>query len=100
MKTITIVQLENIFQRIITKLKFELGDIGEISSETGWYREIPADKWTNLSGTSEDEITGDLQDDIEELVKLANDENRVCTFVDFDRISSLLKEISEVQNPG
>ena len=100
MKTISINQIETVFNRIISKLKLELGDVGELRSETGSYREIPADKWTNLSGTSEDEITGDLQDDIEELVKLATNENRFCTYVDFDRISSLLKEIIEVQNPG
>lgn len=100
MKHITINQLENIFQRILKKLIFELGKDGEFKTETSWYREIPADKWTNLSGTSKDEITGDLQVDIQELVKLANDENRICTYVDFDRVSSLLKEISQTQNPG
>jgi len=100
MKKITVNQIEEIFKRIISKLKFELGENGEFASETSYYREIPTDKWTNLERTKNDEITGDLQDDIDELIKLANDENRFCTYVDFDRISSLLKEISQVQNPG
>ena len=76
MKTITINQLETVFQRIVKKLRFELGEDGEFKSDTSWYREIPADKWTKLSGDSNDEITGDLQDDIDELVKLANDEKK------------------------
>lgn len=100
MKTITINQLETVFGRVIDKLKFELGKDGEFKSDTSWYREIPADKWTKFDGGSNDEITGDLQDDIDELIKLANDKSRICTYVDFDRISSLLKEISQIQNPS
>ena len=42
---------------------------------------------------------GFMDDDIEMLTKLAEDETRICTYVDFDRVASLLREISQVNNP-
>jgi len=42
---------------------------------------------------------GSLKDDVEELEKLTKNKERICTYVDFDRVASLLREISQVNNP-
>jgi hypothetical protein len=33
------------------------------------------------------------------MVKLHGNDNQICTYVDFDRVASLLREISQVNNP-
>ena len=65
---------------------------------------ISTQKWDEFEKSedwsSASEINlGDLDDDIEMLTKLAEDETRICTYVDFDRVASLLREISQVNNP-
>jgi hypothetical protein len=103
-KKMRIADLEEIFRRIVLKLKFELGDQAEIRTTTDLYRLIPTDKWSKFE-KSEDWNSaskihlGSLNDDIEELEKLVNDRNRVCTYVDFDRVAALLREISDIINP-
>jgi len=51
--------------------------------------------------TKEPELeVGSLKDDVEELLKLANDsEERPVSFVDFGRLASVLHAISESLNP-
>lgn len=99
-----IAQLEEIFERIINKLKFELDEESKILTKTDTYRLIPTEKWNkfdkpeNWNSASEINL-GSLRDDIEELIKLAKDKDRICTYVDFDRVASLLREISQVNNP-
>lgn len=61
MKKLSINQIDIIFQRIISKLRFELGDNSEFRSENSYYRENPGDKRTNFSGTSSDEIKSTRQ---------------------------------------
>ena len=100
----TVNELEEIFSRIIGKLKFEVGEDSQIKVETDTYRIIPTEKW-NKFDESEDwnsakEIDlGSLKDDIEELEKLVNNKDRICTYIDFDRVASLLREISQIYNP-
>lgn len=100
----TVSELEEIFVKIIDKLKFEVGENSELQLETDAYRIIPTEKWSKFDNpddwNSADEIDlGSLKDDVEELEKLVKQKERICTFVDFDRVASLLREISQVNNP-
>jgi len=96
MKKIKVDTLEKVFFRIIEKLKFE--EINEVELPYEFYRIIPTDSWEVYKESVEVNI-GSLVDDLEELEILTNDLERICTYVDFDRVSSLLRIISQVQNP-
>lgn len=93
--TLSVSELEKIFQLIFDKIKFEIDDPLIIKHDL--YRYIPTANWD----TFENEIieTGSLFDDLLNLKKLALDSNRPCTYVDFDRLAFLLRQISEQQNP-
>ena len=103
-ESMTVKELEEIFSRIIDKLKFEIGADSQIKVETDTYRIIPTEKWNKFE-KSEDWNSvkvidlGSLKDDVEELEKLTKNKERICTYVDFDRVASLLREISQVNNP-
>lgn len=95
MSAIKISELEIIFSRIIEKLKFEARE--EISIEDDFYRFIPTDEWSSF--TSDIIETGSLSDDIENIKKLVQDKDHPCTYVDFDRLASVLRAISQTMNP-
>lgn len=95
MSAIDIVTLEILFKRIMGQLRSHGIDRVEFSSDL--YKLIPTDKW---GITVPDEIViGSLDDDIEEITKIAKDPDRICTYVDFDRVASILRAISETINP-
>lgn len=94
MKKIDVAELEVIFGKIINKLKSE--EIYNIEIESDLYRFIPTDKWDSYD---DDEIlTGSLFDDLDSLKLILKDSNRMVTFVDFDRLASILRIISEKYN--
>lgn len=95
MKKIRLDELSIIFNRIIKKLEFE--NYKEIRINEDLYRYIPTEKWSSF----DDEIieTGSLFDDVDELLKLVQDIKRPCTYVDFDRMASILRAISKTNNP-
>lgn len=95
MKKIGIEELKIIFSKIIKKLEDE--GYTELSFENDFYRIIPTDKWNSY----EDEIIHEasLYDDIDSLKLLKKDSNRNITYVDFDRLASILRAISENNNP-
>src|ERR1051325_2259024 len=97
MKTINVNTLEKAFIRIIEKLKNE--DIKEIELLYDLYRIIPTGKWQISQSENKIEHTGSLQDDLDEIEKLIADKSRPCTYVDFDRVASILRYVSETQNP-
>ncbi|PQJ80239.1 hypothetical protein [Polaribacter porphyrae] len=92
---ITIQELQIIFQKIIEKL--EGSENYSIKVKTDIYKLISTDNWDDFNQTNFD--THSLIDDIRELKKLVKDKNRPTTYVDFDRLSSLLREISQIKNP-
>jgi len=94
-KIIEISDLEKLFNLLIKKLKAE--NVEAIEINTDFYRFVPADKW----GSYEDNIieTGSLFDDIDSLKLLLSDNERPFTYVDFDRLASVLHSISEIKNP-
>ncbi|MBQ4804522.1 hypothetical protein J8L88_16800 [Aquimarina sp. MMG015] len=104
MNTIKVSELKTLFERVIEKLETEYSSDTEMELKTIIYRLIPTEKWNKFEkpedwfSTSEID-QGDLQDDVMELKKLISDKERIATFVDFDRLASVLREISQVENP-
>lgn len=88
-------QLKNIIQRVLSKIELELDN--DIVLKSDIYRIIPTEKWDVFDHNITD--IHSLKDDVEELLKLTIDKDRPVTYVDFDRLSSLLREISEIKNP-
>ena len=87
--------LKKIFERIIVKLKYE--KVEQIEIDTDLYRFVPTDEWENFE---KDVIElGSLGDDVESLMLMIKDSDRPCTYVDFDRVASLLRAISQKNNP-
>lgn len=104
MNSIKVSELKILFERVIKKLETEYNSTSEIELKTIIYRQIPTEKWDKFDKPedwfSASEISqGNLQDDVIELKKLITDNKRAATFVDFDRIASVLREISQIENP-
>ena len=96
MAKIRIEDLKIIFDRIIEKLESENYEYIELSSD--YYKIIPTDSWDNIDKDVVE--VGSLFDDIKSLLKTVDDKKRPCTYVDFDRISSVLRAISQKNNPA
>ena len=96
MKTLGIDDLQKILNLLVSKLKSD-GYL-QIEFETDLYRFIPTDKWDTFQETIVE--AGSLYDDIDSLDLLLKDSNRPCTYVDFDRVASLLRAISQKNNPA
>lgn len=95
MKAITTRILQEVFERILLKLKQE--GVTEIAIKDDYYRMIPADEWTNFD--KDIIVVGSISDDIDSLNRVLNDPDRILTYVDFDRTASVLRAISEALNP-
>lgn len=95
MRKIKVIELEQLFSRIIEKLKVE--KVEKIELDSDFYRFIPTDKWDSY----EDDIAlvGSLYDDWDSLKEILEDSDRAMTYVDFDRIASILRIVSEIENP-
>ena len=98
MKSIKTSDLKLVFSRIIKKLEYE--GLESIETESDLYNIIPADKWDITNNIDDVVIIGSLQDDIECIEKLAGDPNRICTYVDFDRVATILRAISQKECPA
>jgi hypothetical protein len=94
MAVINIKELEQIFSKVLTRLKFEGEE--EFTLEDDFYKLIPTEKWTSFGETDTVHL-GSLSDDISSLKKLVYDDG-LCTFVDFDRLASVLRGISQDRN--
>lgn len=94
-RTITKEKLENIFKKLIEKLTDE--KVGDIVIENDLYRFVPTDVWSSYEKNVI--LEGSLFDDIDSLELLLADSKRFCTYVDFDRIASVLRAISEKLAP-
>lgn len=99
MKTIKVNELKILFNKIIYMLEnFEKVKKVEIDIDT--YRYIPTNKWQSYGDNSEPFI-GSLYDDIEELQKALKESKNgaYISYVDIDRVASILHYISEKMNP-
>lgn len=95
MKEITLTDLKNIFSHIISRL--ELEKVESITIDQDLYHLIPTSIWNDLSNKKVQ--INSLLEDVDKLIELARQEERACNFVDFDRLASLLRYISEKLNP-
>jgi len=95
MSSIEISEIEHLFKSVIDKLKKE--NVNSIDIYNDFYRFIPADKWDSYEENII--LVGSLDDDVESLKKVLNDPDRELTFVDFDRLASVLHAISQLKNP-
>lgn len=95
MSSISVEELEMIFQRILEKLRQE--GIDDLNFENDTYRIIPTESWNDFTVTEVDICS--LYDDLDNIRELARDETRFCTYVDFDRVASILRAISQNRNP-
>ncbi len=93
---ISLKEIELLFKLVLEKLKFE--EVESISIDEDLYQIIPTESWS-IYAKDVEILTGSLYDDIESLQKLLADKNRPTTFVDLDRLSSLLRAISQKMNP-
>lgn len=95
MKTVTTNELSELFDLFIKKLKDE--NISKISIDSDLYRFIPTDKWDTFT---QDVIEhGSLYDDIDSLKSILKNKDIPFTYVDADRLSFLLRMISQIKNP-
>jgi len=104
MSGIKVSELKILFNKVIEKLENEYGEDAEMELKTIIYRLIPTEKWNKFEKpedwfSASEIMQGDLQDDLLELKKLLTGKERIATFVDFDRLASVLREISQVENP-
>ena len=97
MKEVKIEMLREVFNRIIKKLEYE--NVKSIVISEDLHNIIPTNKWSIYNNPQDVVMMSSLVDAIENLEQLAIDKNRVCTYVDFDRLASLLRIISEIRNP-
>lgn len=92
---IKIDQLELLFSKLIMKLKE--GRLTDWEIDDDYYRIITTDRWADFT-TSPDPAVGSLFDDWESLLKVCSNEYPM-TFVDFDRLASIVRYIGEYDNP-
>jgi hypothetical protein len=95
MNNLTINELEKLFKLIVEKLKKD--NIKNISIDFDEYWFITSDEWNNLNETPQPGV-GSLAEDVEYLKKALN-QNEIFTYSDLDRMSSILKAISEKEAP-
>lgn len=95
MKEIKTEELQIIFRKIIEKLKSE--EYQELNFVNDFYRIIPTDKWDSYDDNLAHEAS--LFDDIDSVKLLIDDSKREITYVDFDRVASILRAISQNNNP-
>ena len=93
-KLITLNELSLLFDKVIKHLRED--GLLEIDVDKDYYRFIPTNEWDKHNDTI---FTGSLFDDLDGLKSRLNDENNFFTYVDFDRLASILRYISEKQNP-
>ncbi|MBA3673947.1 MAG: hypothetical protein H0W75_03165 [Chitinophagaceae bacterium] len=87
--------MEFFFKKIIEKLKEENIEIVDIASDE--YLLISTDEWENFEQDVEP-IIGSLEDDSYRLLNTKKGDVPF-TYVDFDRVASLLRAISQEINP-
>ena len=98
MEKLKVKELESAFARIIEKLNFE--GVKEIDFPFDFYRVIPSHKLA-VNYLEDDEYNvGSLEDDVASLKKMVTDKEIPCTYVDFDRVASILTIVSEDRNPS
>lgn len=95
MRIITTEELKQILKKVIDKL--EQDKITDIKIENDFYKLIPIK--SDFNNFEDELMVGSLFDDVDSLKLIVNDKDRIITYVDFDRLASILRIISEIENP-
>ncbi|MEM6766997.1 MAG: hypothetical protein AAF655_18820 [Bacteroidota bacterium] len=94
--TITVDELRVVFNTIIIKLEHD--SVSEMTIEEDLYWDYPRPNWTDMENTTGLHV-GSLFDDVESLKRDVFELEHI-SYLDFDRVASILKYISENQNPS
>ncbi len=94
MSHISIPDLRVAFDKIMKRLEME--GIEQLKFETDLYNVIHAEDWDITNNVEDVVVVGSLSDDVESIKKLANDKDRFCTSVDFDRLANILRAIGAI----
>ena len=95
MEKLKIKELEELFKLVVNKLSIN-ENLREIEIDQDMYRFIPADNWQSFD---KEPLIGSLHDDIQELKETLANPDRDLSYVDFNRIASVMNYISEKLNP-
>jgi hypothetical protein len=95
MSSINIDELEVLFKLVMDKLKKDQVKQIEFAADEYWI--ITSDEWVNLKNIPKPAV-GSLAEDVEYL-KRAIEEKEIVTYSDLDRLSTVLRFISEIQAP-
>ncbi|RYD57441.1 MAG: hypothetical protein EOP56_09035 [Sphingobacteriales bacterium] len=98
MRKINKTLIKSALLRIVDKLEMETSEDIEVSEDA--YKLIPTSRWWITYPEEHHSLVYSLHDDIDEIENLATNPKRPCTYVDFDRMASILRYISEVENPS
>jgi hypothetical protein len=97
MRTIPVATLRSVFERLLQKLQAAgLEEVPVGDSDMYWY--VPAPECYDMRSAPELNV-GSLQDDISSLERLVENTERMPAYVDFDRLASLLRALSNELNP-
>ncbi|WP_298547112.1 hypothetical protein [uncultured Aquimarina sp.] len=94
MRQIKVKELETLFRRVIQKLESE--NIKEIDLDEDFYRFIPTDNWNSYEDII---IDGSLFDDWDSMQMHITNSEEFFPYINLDRIASILRYISEKENP-
>ena len=94
MRKLSIEELEVLFGLVLKSLKED--NVSEIEISDDYYRLIPTSEWDKHSDVI---YTGSLFDDVDSLKLHFEKKRRIFTYVDFDRLASILRYASEKLNP-
>ncbi len=92
MKTLTCEELRAVVETVFRKIATSTSGVLEFPED--YYRIIPTESWNRFDEPVIHSCS--LYDDVDELRNLAVDPNRHCTFVDLDRLASVLRAISHM----
>lgn len=93
---VTIDELESIFKRLVQKARED--GIEFVNIESDYYWIIFSDEWDNFSSSPEPSV-GSLIDDWNSLQGISKT-NRIVTYLDYERLASILRALSETITPS
>ena len=93
---VTVRELRILFDKLMNKMEAENG-IQSLEIDIDYYWIVSSGEWTNFEADVSLDV-GSLIDDWESLQKVVSEEH-IPTYVDFDRLASILRAVSETIIP-
>ena len=89
---VTVRELRILFEKLMNKME-ENGILSLDINDINYYWIVSSDEWTNFQSDVNVDV-GSLIDDWDSLQKVLSEEH-IPTYVDFDRLASILRAVSE-----